>query len=732
MTRLDSSLPSLVSASALLGALLVAPSAGAQVPGVSREQMWPAPTAEDWAKPCLITFQRSFEDALAVSKETGRPILVCVNMDGEIASEHYAGIRYRDPQMAALFEPYVCVLASVYRHTPRDYDPDGNRILCPRFGSVTCEEHIRVEPQLFGEYFEGERVAPRHIMLELDGSETYDVYYAFDTASVFEAIEKGISEREQQVFPVARGDRTIFERAQSTELSDRIAVEQAYIEGDAQTRRRLIELSTSQGPQASMDLLRLAIFGFDPELASLARQGLAQAHGEKGAALIAEALRAPMDAEQRELLIAALEKIEDVPWTAALAAAHRGLSARSTKLDPEAWTRALEAVEVPESGDFVLSERLDRSARTASEHPQDPAAQLEVAESFLILALDSSSRDKHAELALADSLAAFQRALELGASGWRTDGLRALLAYHDGDVAEGYALAEQAVEAMPPGEYGWTAMACLSLFAEARRTAIRRAIRQREEWPQEWFSDVHAAYSALSHHPLVSEGEIVSHYDFLRRIGATGPAGKVLTDGLTRFPESWELHARLRGRVLWEQGVEGLAATYDKLLQSPQRGPNLEWFAGYAALVAAEYHRRNNDPDAAYRSYDDAILHYARGEDENPDLAQSVDHFVAMARAGRARLFLERGQLDEALAELLAAFESSPDSAGSLDGIGISAVATAQMLRARLLDAGRSDAADTLQAALDALPPETRLPPAFETQGRPSPSLRGAGRQQPR
>ena len=31
--------------------------------GVGREEMWPAPTAEDWKKPCLITLQRTWEDA---------------------------------------------------------------------------------------------------------------------------------------------------------------------------------------------------------------------------------------------------------------------------------------------------------------------------------------------------------------------------------------------------------------------------------------------------------------------------------------------------------------------------------------------------------------------------------------------------------------------------------------------------------------------------------------------
>ena len=150
---------------------LFAATGSAQVPGVSREEMWPAPTAEDWAKPCLITWQRCWEDALEVSRLTGKPLMIAVNMDGEIASEHWAGIRYREADTAKLYEPYVCVIASVYRHNPRDYAEDGSRILCPRFGSVTCGEHIRIEPQLYDQYFDGKRIAPRHIGVDAKGAE---------------------------------------------------------------------------------------------------------------------------------------------------------------------------------------------------------------------------------------------------------------------------------------------------------------------------------------------------------------------------------------------------------------------------------------------------------------------------------------------------------------------------------------------------------------------------------
>ena len=205
-----------------------------QVPGVTREQMWWSPTAADWQKPVLITFQRNWDDAVAVSQETGKAILICVNMDGEIASEHYAGIRYREPEKAALYEPYVCVIASVYRHTPRDYDEQGQPILCPRFGSVTCGDHIAIEPYLYERFFDEQRIAPRHIMIELDGEETYDVFYIRDTDGVFAAINDGIANRPFTPQPIVRGDRTIIERVASRDLMDRNAVEAAYRDGDPQ------------------------------------------------------------------------------------------------------------------------------------------------------------------------------------------------------------------------------------------------------------------------------------------------------------------------------------------------------------------------------------------------------------------------------------------------------------------------------------------------------------------
>jgi hypothetical protein len=68
--------------------------------GKTTEQMWAPPSKADWEKPVLVQFERTWADAVTVAKETNKPILVCINMDGEIASEHYAGVHYRTPETA--------------------------------------------------------------------------------------------------------------------------------------------------------------------------------------------------------------------------------------------------------------------------------------------------------------------------------------------------------------------------------------------------------------------------------------------------------------------------------------------------------------------------------------------------------------------------------------------------------------------------------------------------------
>lgn len=698
--------------------------------GVSREQMWPAPTAEDWKKPCLVQWQRNYEDALAVAEQTGKAILVCINMDGEIASEHYAGIRYRQPEITELYKPYVCVIASVYRHNPRDFDEKGERILCPRFGGVTCGEHIAIEPGLFDKFMEGKRIAPRHIGVELEkqGAEMYDVYYAWDTDTIFTALKEGTASRPPLPPEPSKSDRPLLERVTSRDNEDQTAVEQAYLRGDAAQRRALLESALASGSAVSVGLLRLAVRGLDLDLAQTARRALSQSASPEAVELISEALRVPMEKTEREALIAALERLgESAPRARTLVAVYRGLDGSSSTIDVESWTAALSSAAAPTS----QPERGELQARLEQrDDARDAQARLEYAESFLALAADQKSDPKLARVMYDDARAAALDAEKLGAKGWRVDAAIALSASKVGDYSVAHTRAEAALKSMPADAATPTSVAVLELLARARHQAIVKALREKTAWPAQWLSDLHAAYAVLARHPLGQDHHVISHYDFLKYLGAATQASRVLDDGLVRFPDSWVLHDRQRGRLLEERGPDGLEAAYESMLREQIAQPNLEWFAGYASLTAAEFHRRANTVEPAVAAYDRAIAHYERGIELTPTSRESSDHYVALALAGKARIAFERGELDTATELILASFARRPEAAANLDGLNLSPVDTAKQLRSKLAEAQRDELVTKLQAALDSLDPALLELPAYEraTPGGPSPDAQRFGR----
>jgi tetratricopeptide (TPR) repeat protein len=269
----------------------------------------------------------------------------------------------------------------------------------------------------------------------------------------------------------------------------------------------------------------------------------------------------------------------------------------------------------------------------------------------------------------------------------------------------------------------------LRLFADARQRAIRAAFRAGDKWPSQWLSDVNAAYSALARDGWIDENALIEHHDFLRWLGATARANAVLDDALARFPASAALHERLRTRLLWDSGPDGLESGYDDRLakRAPESAATsrLEWFAGYASLVAAEHHRRRGEFDAALASYRRAAEHYQRDLSRFPAELDTTHHYLALGLAGEARVLLERGDLRTASEKLLAAIALRPESAASLDGLGITPVATAKMLREKLLVAGDADGGARVQAALDALDPALLEPPPSERNGSRGPRGRG-------
>jgi hypothetical protein len=720
------------------------PSAGAQAgtqqggpaPG-SREAMWPAPTAEDWAKPVPIVFQRTWEDAVAVSKDTGKPLLVCVNMDGEIASEHYAGIRYRDPEMAKFHEPYVNVIASVYRHNPRDYDENGARVLCPRFGSVTCGEHIAMEPIVYGMFLDQTRVSPRHIGVELDGTELYDVFYALDVKSVFETLAEGIANREDTTNPDAGRDRSLEELVQSRDVVHRRLIEQQFKMAKRQERRRLLDISEKLGAGAPIELLRMALFGLDVDLASQARKILSQQRSEAAIDLIAEALAVPMPEQDRGWLLGALDAMAtDFPRAKSLSVTLRGLDAGPMHEEVQKLAQKLGSTRVEDAAvqRYEIEARLELANALKPEPTPAEVAEAETvrAEAMLRLAVDPSSagRAKGAASAKRFTEFRFMEAKEAAAAAeaataptWRTQAVRGLAAFYTGEPwketiqASFRGMQADSHAASTDAATGWIGMALMSLFADAGVESIREAARGGGDWSADEMGEVNTAFDLLSQHPLGTDEQVKKHHDFLIRMGARRRAFDSLDRGLKRFPASWALHARFRERLLYSRGVDGMMETYGKMAGEPAATASDAWYAGYAALVGGEFRRRRSQPEKALACYEAAKAHFDGSAQRDPSTADSSQHYGAMALAGMARVKFEQSDPKGSAELLLESFALKPTASNALDGLNGSGVTTSWLVLAKLKELGEVDAAGALQAGLDrlrAIDPALLAKPDFE------------------
>ena len=117
---------------------------------------------------------------------------------------------------------------------------------------------------------DGKRIAPRHIGVEVEkqDAEMYDVYYAWDTDTIFHALADGIANRPPPP-PDTRGDLPLEERVASTDAKDRAEVEAAFVRGDWKVRRKLVEAALVHPEVSVLDLANAV----RPLASCLERQG---------------------------------------------------------------------------------------------------------------------------------------------------------------------------------------------------------------------------------------------------------------------------------------------------------------------------------------------------------------------------------------------------------------------------------------------------------------------------
>lgn len=677
-----------------------------QRPNDYRESMWRAPTASEWAEPTLLTFERTWEDALAVAEEAQKPILVCVNMDGEIASEHYAGVRYRQPSIAALYSPYVCLIASVYRHTEKDHDANGRRILCPRFGSVTCGEHIATEVLLYKKYFDGTRVAPRHIMIELDESEVYDLYYANDTDTVFETLRTGIGDRDVGEAPTTSftdritayaehlraewfGDPKSNQPPASLDVwvlrkgnAQRSSLEQTFV-GSTDAEQKKILSAILRNPEAEQpELLRIALAEENADHQPLIFQALTRSKTKESIAVVNQALRKThLKEENKEALIQTLDQLgTTLPEARHLATLQRSLSFSSKEIDADGLAEHWIQREYPAKSDaealLILAEA---HLSQAVHHTNDRA-----------LTGNQRLQNTLRQLQLQDALEQAEQAEALGAKDWRALSIQGLSLYYLKEEKASQEKILQAVRLLPEKLADWNSLATLSLFTSHRRHQLKSALKEKRNWPASWMEELQTSALQLLTHPLATEDLAVEHYDFLVQFGAYGPhSWDYLKKSLEHLGDSWELHARARTALLFSKGPQGLETFYET--QTP-------WYAGLAHISTAEHHRKQSQFSQAKNAYKKARVSFGEAEST----------YQALIESGLARMEMEAGHLTESADHLFATFRLDPKAAEILDGLNVSARMTAVTLLARLEEQGENSVAERLRAAA---PFRTRIAP---------------------
>ncbi len=519
--------------------------------------------------------------------------------------------------------------------------------------------------------------------------------------------------------PEVQGDRPIAERATSPDVRDRAAVEAAFQAADPAGRRRLLDAALAAGVTKQLDLLRLSIFGLDPELAKSARAALAKVDDPGRDRPRARGAARAHGGAERDALIAALGRMGAASPRAVVARrGPPGPRGTPTSVDPKAWDDAAKSGARPATGTGFYGEDLANARETqvtaSRARPDDPAVQLDLAEASLGVAMNAEQTyptdpRKARFLAgrmFADARRAALEAKRLGSKDWRVDTVLALAAYHTADLPEAYARAAEAVPAIPPGEGGWSSMAVVTVFAESRFKQIAAALKARKRWPPSWLADLNASYAVLIKHPLGTEAQVLWYYDFLVWLGADDASLRVLSQGVERFAGSATLHARYLDRVLKDRGPEGAEAAYAALLARPDAPPGLAAKAAAASVAAADHLRRAGKIAASVDAYTRAVAFFDRALAADPLGRAPLDDAAALALAGRGRAHYQLGDDAAATDDVFASLARSPDTAGTRDALGITPGETAQMLRARLVEQKQDDLLKKLDAALVPIDPE--------------------------
>ena len=640
--------------------------------------------------PPQIHWMQSLDQARGVARATGRPLFLAVNMDGESACERIVREKYRDPEFVALTRRAVCLVSSIFRHTPRDFDDQGNRIACPRLGRVTCGEHMALEPSLYDEYFGGERIAPRHGFVTPAGKVVFDLFLLFDLTQVDSALKAALEPWPTViVWPSVPPEpldsfRSLLSRARTPDTFEQLARTASELKLEAaadQEVRADLGRVTVLPPrfEDSLDLLRLLIT-LDPERASTRTRLLAHftlTGEERVGELLPAAFGEPQAGRIRRAVQDAGGAVNAVRL---LKLAHDLRDSAAT-----GWTPS-----EPESGPDELRAALAAALERLREDERNPIHQATLGQSSLALAkwsIDTGEAGGDIYLQDAETFLGSAREqihdspeLLLGS---------ASSAYYSGSFEREEAFALEALSLLPR----WTELP-LDQPTEAARLLTEPATLQ-EGW--RWLGDSAGRLLARrsGNDPVIESvgllrggrallfaaasprSDEVDWQSAASYLGAVGlPVHELgwLDEGRRRFPGS-TLLANAINNAFWRLGRPELAVEHalDVARQHPDSAA-CAWYVGYAQALLADWRRRQERPDQAIALCLEASESFSTSLRLAPEYAPSVSRWQARLALSRGFAHLLAERQDRAATCLVAGIGLDPGVAKERDGLDREAV----------------------------------------------------------
>ncbi len=671
-----------------------------------------------------IHWQRTLADAESVAALEHAPLFVAINADGESASDRIVRERYRDPAWVARTRSFVCVVASVFRHTPRDYDDEGRRIPCPRLGEITCGEHMALEPLLNARFLAGERIvldgevvariSPRHALILPDGTKSWDLFLLFDLRDLDTRLESAV-ETWHALAPRAFGEppkdlrhraRAAFEDRLATmapsqalfELRDRMraAIEHGtpLDHGVASELRLLLPKLRATDVDARAALFDLAAAtGTCDELAAALRERLCapsfDGEGNAGGALLLPTLAALAGRSkfQRSFVLS---------YTVLGSSLETKLASQGVA---EAWSverseaPALDVLSACANASNVVAKRderkqeplpeadeLERALESAdtelARERSNPAAQLALGRAALMLArrrmqdggagIDLLLEDARLALAAADEALDDPR-ITLD---------RARVANYQSRFEEQERLPLACLDGLDPFRPWPIGSQFDDVDVEALRwigDAAARLLPERAGGPLSVeASGIYHGGAAFTCAALSSEANATDWLSLASFFGALGRGRERVAlafEGLRRFPAAAELRAELASACWSIARPDLLALKSEQLAGELPKWAECAWYAGYARVLLAESQRRALDADGALASYAAAERHFRTALELEANFRDSSEHYLGMCALGRGFVLLGVDRRAEAAACAVEAARVRPAAFAQRDGL---------------------------------------------------------------